>query len=89
VDARSDQAARRLAEVAAAVRETARRLAMVEGVAWSSLAAERFRAELAEVAAHVARAADGADEASAALHRHAASAGGVHVPLPWPGHRAW
>ncbi len=84
MDPHADQAARRLAEVAACGRELASRLARADSVVWRSLAAEAFRAELAGVAATIAQAADGAELASAAVHRHAAALTWVRPGLLWP-----
>lgn len=85
MDPHADQAARRLAEVAACGRELAARVARAESVVWRSVAAEAFRAELAGVAARIAQAADGAEAASAAVHRHATALARVAPVLPWPG----
>ncbi len=85
MDPHADQAARRLAEVAACGRDLAARLAHAESVAWQSVAAEAFRAELAGVAASITQAADGAELASAAVYRHASALARVAPVLPWPG----
>ena len=64
-----------LAELAGQARDAARRAGSCAGVAWSSLAADRFREALARQARLVHACADLLDEASNALAVHA---GAVH-----------
>ncbi|MFN8079169.1 MAG: hypothetical protein U0Q19_06360 [Kineosporiaceae bacterium] len=68
-----EQLARRTALVASVVSEVAATLVRADSVVWSSLAADRFRAELAEAGHRVNRAADLVGEAAAALTGHAAA----------------
>ena len=67
VSSQIDQLAHRTALVAAAVSEVATALVRADSVVWSSLAAERFRAELAEAGQRVSRVAELLSEAAAAL----------------------
>jgi hypothetical protein len=71
VEAHVDQLAARLARVAAGVQESAAELGRLDGVAWSSLAADRFRAVLAEASARAAAAAEETEQAAWAMSRHA------------------
>ena len=66
----------RLADLADRTRDTARRLESTTAQEWQSVAAERFRHQLAGEALAVRRAAAGLDEARLALAAHCAAVSG-------------
>lgn len=67
----ADEAAALTTALAGQVGEVALALNRADGVSWVSLAADRFRARLAEEATGVDRIAAQLAEAAAQLHRHA------------------
>ena len=66
-----DALAARMAHVAFTLRSLAARVGGLDAVSWQSTAADRFRADLARVAAHLGEVADAAEHARAVLARHA------------------
>lgn len=69
--------ARVVGEAADGVRAAAERLGAARGVAWTSVAADEFRARLVTERARVLEAAGHLDAATVALLRHAAALDGA------------
>lgn len=76
--------AHRVHGLADGVRAAAARAAGTTDVAWTSVAAEEFRARLAVEAARAVRAAGLLDDAAAALLRHASVLDATGAALRWP-----
>jgi hypothetical protein len=87
MDHHVEQVANHLARLAAGLHESAAQLGRTGAVAWSSLAADRFRAALAEAGGRVLVAAGQTEQAAAAMSRHAealrAGDGFLPVGRPW------
>lgn len=76
--------ARRVSAVADEMRVVCARTAAASGVHWQSIAAERFRSQLAQAAGRARLAADTVDRAATALCRHAAALDSIPRWLPGP-----